>query len=231
MSLTSILKTAKLALEMAENAERAAEAVLHAANGGDAAGAGRGCLAAARVSTILARAAADTAGVLLELGCSGGDGGGEVCSNCRRPDHGCEHGSFLTHCHQDMLGLQVRPTGKSFENFGAKRGTVVRWIDDAWINIAWGSQDRLRKYNIKEKNGFRFVLDCGKESKVSTTSSADPEEEEEDVCCNCQQSVCLHGTSVDTVWSCGLLDTLGNIIGRAANDPSVLNNQGLESAF
>ena len=89
MSLTSILKTAKLALEMAENAERAAEASLDAAAAGDEAGAGRGCLAAARVSTILARAAADTAGVVLELGCSSGDGGGKVCSNCRRPDHGC----------------------------------------------------------------------------------------------------------------------------------------------
>ena len=109
-------------------------------------------------------------------------------------------------------------------------GTVVRWIDDAWINIAWGSQDRLRKYNIKDKNGFRFVLDCGKESKVSTTSSADPEEEEEEKCSNCKQSVCLHGTSVDTVWSCGLLDTMGNIIGTAANHPSVLNNQ-VESAY
>ena len=89
MSLTSILKTAKLALEMAENAERAAEAAHNAANGGDAARAARSCLAAARVSTILARAAADTAGVVLELGCSGGDGGGKICSNCRRPDHGC----------------------------------------------------------------------------------------------------------------------------------------------
>ena len=137
----------------------------------------------------------------------------------------CRHGSFLTHCLQDMVGLRVRPTGKGWNNFGATSGTVVRWIDDAWINIAWGSQDRLRKYNIKDKNGFRFVLDCGKESKVSATSSADPEEEEEEKCSNCKQSVCLHGTSVDTVWSCGLLDTMGNIIGTAANHPSVLNNQ------
>ena len=60
MSLTSIFQTAKLALEMAEDAEKAADDEAKAK-------AARGTLAATKVSTIHAKAVVDSVYVMLEL--------------------------------------------------------------------------------------------------------------------------------------------------------------------
>ena len=68
MSLTSIFLTAKLALEMAEDAEKAAEAVTHTADDEAKAKAARDTLAAAKVSTIHAKAVVDSVYVMVELG-------------------------------------------------------------------------------------------------------------------------------------------------------------------
>ena len=68
MSLTSIFLTAKLALEMAEDAEKAAEAVTHTADDEAKAKAARGTLASAKVSTIHAKAVVDSVYVMVELG-------------------------------------------------------------------------------------------------------------------------------------------------------------------
>ena len=68
MSLTSIFQTAKLALEMAEDAEKAAEALTQAADDEAKAKAARGTLAATKVSTIHAKAVVDSVYVMLELG-------------------------------------------------------------------------------------------------------------------------------------------------------------------
>ena len=68
MSLTSIFQTAKLALEMAEDAEKAAETVTQAADDEAKAKAARGTLAATKVSTIHAKAVVDSVYVMLELG-------------------------------------------------------------------------------------------------------------------------------------------------------------------
>ena len=68
MSLTSIFQTAKLALEMAEDAEKAAEAVTHAADDEAKGKAARDTLAATKVSTIHAKAVVDSVYVMLELG-------------------------------------------------------------------------------------------------------------------------------------------------------------------